>query len=56
MKLKARRTLELQIEQLRSKMYHAFEKGEHYDQIITISEELDELLNKLENLHTKTNA
>ncbi|AXI11239.1 Spo0E family sporulation regulatory protein-aspartic acid phosphatase [Oceanobacillus sp. 143] len=37
-------------------MYHAFEKGEHYDQVVAISKELDGLLNKLENLHTKTNA
>ncbi|WP_242985907.1 aspartyl-phosphate phosphatase Spo0E family protein [Oceanobacillus zhaokaii] len=54
--VKTRQTIELQIERLRSRMYHAFEKGEHYDQVVAISKELDGLLNKLENLHTKTNA
>ncbi|MBP2078667.1 aspartyl-phosphate phosphatase Spo0E family protein [Oceanobacillus polygoni] len=45
-----RRQLELRIEQLRVKMYHAFESNLNYDKVIEISQELDILLNKLENL------
>ncbi|RDW16890.1 hypothetical protein CWR45_14075 [Oceanobacillus chungangensis] len=37
-------------------MYHALEKGEHYDQVVAISKELDRLLNKLEDIHNKTNT
>ncbi|PAV28443.1 hypothetical protein CIL05_16010 [Virgibacillus profundi] len=43
-------SLEIQIEQLRKKMYHAYENNESYDHIIKISQKLDDLLNKLDNL------
>ncbi|OZU89421.1 hypothetical protein CIL03_06835 [Virgibacillus indicus] len=46
----SRTSLEIQIEQLRKKMYKAYEANESYDYIIKISQELDTLLNKLDNL------
>ncbi|WP_339230877.1 aspartyl-phosphate phosphatase Spo0E family protein [Oceanobacillus sp. FSL K6-2867] len=45
-----REKLELRIEQLRARMYHAIEGNSNYDKVIEISQELDTLLNELENL------
>ncbi|WP_249869550.1 aspartyl-phosphate phosphatase Spo0E family protein [Oceanobacillus saliphilus] len=43
-----RKSLEVQVEQLRNKMYEAYKNNESYDRIIKISQELDRLLNRLE--------
>ncbi|PAV28455.1 hypothetical protein CIL05_16075 [Virgibacillus profundi] len=48
-------TLENQIEQLRNKMYKAFEDKGDYDDIIKISQKLDGLLNQLEYLNNQKN-
>ncbi|MHA6250315.1 Spo0E family sporulation regulatory protein-aspartic acid phosphatase [Oceanobacillus sp. CAU 1775] len=43
-----RNELEIQIEQLRKKMYEAYESRADYDIIVEISTKLDHLLNKLD--------
>lgn len=43
-----RRTLEIQIEQLRLEMYNASRIENNYDNVVKISQELDELLNELD--------
>ncbi|WP_199860677.1 Spo0E family sporulation regulatory protein-aspartic acid phosphatase [Oceanobacillus damuensis] len=42
--------LEMQVEQLQSRLYDASESKLNYDKIIKISRELDSAKNKLENL------
>ncbi|WP_405098057.1 Spo0E family sporulation regulatory protein-aspartic acid phosphatase [Oceanobacillus sp. FSL H7-0719] len=46
-----RQRLEIQIEQLRTKMHHAYENSAGYDQLMDISTQLDKLLNELEILN-----
>ncbi|GAB3053683.1 Spo0E family sporulation regulatory protein-aspartic acid phosphatase [Virgibacillus ainsalahensis] len=48
-----RAQLETKIEQLRSKMYKAFETNANNEEVIHISQELDRLLNKLDKLQDK---
>lgn len=47
------RKLVKEIEGLRSEMYHAQEREDHYDEILRISQKLDEALNKLEVIEEK---
>ncbi|WP_081988302.1 aspartyl-phosphate phosphatase Spo0E family protein [Halobacillus sp. BBL2006] len=39
--------LELQIEEVREKMYEAYQSPNNYTEVLRISQELDDLLNKL---------
>ncbi|UOQ42972.1 aspartyl-phosphate phosphatase Spo0E family protein [Halobacillus salinarum] len=48
-----RTCLEKQIEKTRIKMYEAYNNAEQYDVVLKISQELDGLLNRLQNLSTK---
>lgn len=43
-----RNKIEIQIEQLRKKMYEAYENRADYDILVETSEKLDQLLNELE--------
>ena len=43
-----RERLEIQIEQLRVKMYRAYEQNAGYKKILEMSQQLDQLLNELE--------
>ncbi|MFA1819716.1 aspartyl-phosphate phosphatase Spo0E family protein [Virgibacillus oceani] len=45
-----RKRLEFQIEEQRNKMYQASGKQNNYEQVMNISQHLDQLLNKLEKL------
>lgn len=42
--------LEIQIEQVRNSMYLAYKSNATYDEILKISQKLDQLLNDLESL------
>jgi len=46
-----RSRLEIQIEQLRTNMYQAYENNAGYDKLIETSKQLDKLLNELEILN-----
>ena len=46
-----RERLEIQIEQLRLKMYRAYEQHAGYENIVEMSQQLDQLLNELEILN-----
>ena len=45
--------LELKIERVRSEMYEAYNQSRDYETLLRISEELDGLLNKLEDLKNR---
>jgi len=48
--LSKKEDLEIQIERLRTEMYHAYTSETQYDKVLQISQELDTLLNELDNL------
>ncbi|MBN6206482.1 aspartyl-phosphate phosphatase Spo0E family protein [Ralstonia pickettii] len=50
-----RKRLEIQIEQLRTNMYQAYENSVGYDKLMEISKQLDKLLNELEILNRNNN-
>ncbi|MCA1022388.1 aspartyl-phosphate phosphatase Spo0E family protein [Halobacillus litoralis] len=39
------------IESVRTKMYEAYENGRSYEELLKISQELDDLLNRLEEIN-----
>lgn len=45
--------LELKIERVRSEMYEVYNQSLDYEKLLRISEELDELLNKLDELRNR---
>ncbi|MEC5425115.1 aspartyl-phosphate phosphatase Spo0E family protein [Virgibacillus sp. C22-A2] len=49
-----KKSIENQIEQLRHKMYQAYQNEESYNDLIHISQKLDVLLNELEHLNNHT--
>lgn len=50
-----RKRLEIQIEELRTYMYKAYENSTRYDKLVETSKQLDQLLNDLERLNHKKN-
>jgi sulfur transfer protein SufE len=51
--LDRREKLEFQIEQIRTKMYWAFNENNNYDHVIKLSQDLDQLLNQLDKLNKR---
>ncbi|WP_143414458.1 aspartyl-phosphate phosphatase Spo0E family protein [Halobacillus massiliensis] len=45
--------VEAKIEELRMKMYEAYNQGMEYEEVIKISQELDHLLNQLDSMKKK---
>ncbi|AIF45010.1 hypothetical protein X953_19575 [Virgibacillus sp. SK37] len=49
--LPSKEEIELKIEHVRYKMYQAYKKDQNYEDILILSEKLDDLLNQLDKMN-----
>ncbi|MCG1027592.1 Spo0E family sporulation regulatory protein-aspartic acid phosphatase [Virgibacillus halodenitrificans] len=46
-----KKEIEIKVEHVRNKMYHAYKKEQKYEDILILSKKLDELLNQLDKMN-----